>query len=216
MESRVRYPHSAAPFPDLSLTFFKVYDPICGFACQASVPKTLECPDDHHMDDMDEEEHMDMGPSAECLTTHQTYLQSLAWCMHTHCDISVANLPRLEKWWVKYLAGRQIGQPIPNISYQTAVEQVKTPPTVVLEKGEVLNQTVKVDEESYQANHNIYVVFEEMEINHSTTRQASRTRARGIYILTFALQHCGDCNERGHSNLSLPPAPSPIPCNPHL
>lgn len=65
------------------------------------------------------------------------------------------------------VAGRQVHQPVPNITYQTAVEQVETPPTEILRENETLNRTVKVDEESYMANYNILDVFQEMEVNHS-------------------------------------------------
>ncbi|CAM1504996.1 Fc.00g106330.m01.CDS01 [Cosmosporella sp. VM-42] len=143
----------------------KMYDPTCAFACQGAVPTTLDCPDAPEMEGM---EGMAMGASPECLTTNKPYLQSLAWCIYTHCDSSVANIPKLEKFWVMNVAGRQVHQPIPNISYETALEQVRTPPTEVLGEDEILNRTVKVDDDSYLANYNIYTVFEEVEINHST------------------------------------------------
>lgn len=111
-----------------------------------------------------------MAPSPECLTTNQPYLQSLAWCIFTHCDVSVENLPKIENWWVMNVAGRQVHQPVPNITYQTAVAQVETPPSEILGEDEILNRTVKVDEESYTANYNILDVFEEMEVNHSKYR----------------------------------------------
>ena len=68
------------------------------------------------------------------------------------------------------IAGRQVHQPVPNITYQTAIEQIKTPPTEILAEDEILNRTVIVDEEGYKANYNIYKVFEKMEDNHSKYR----------------------------------------------
>lgn len=68
------------------------------------------------------------------------------------------------------VAGRQVHQPVPNITYQTAVAQVEMPPTEILGEDEILNRTVKVDEESYRANYNILDVFQEMEVNHSKYR----------------------------------------------
>ncbi|KAH8688155.1 hypothetical protein BGZ61DRAFT_588810 [Ilyonectria robusta] len=56
------------------------------------------------------------------------------------------------------------------MSYQEALSQVKVAPTEVLGEEDMLNRTVTVGEEAYLANINIYVVFEEMEVNHETYR----------------------------------------------
>lgn len=113
-------------------------------------------------------EGMPMMPSPECLATNPPYLRSLAWCIHTHCDTDVADIPALEEWWVLNVAGRSTHQPVPNITYQEAVEQVETPPTDILGEEEMLNRTVIVDEDAYDANYNIYEVFEDIETMHST------------------------------------------------
>ncbi|KAH7022358.1 ferric reductase transmembrane component 4 [Ilyonectria destructans] len=142
------------------------YDPPCAYACQSSVPTTLVCGDADDMEGMDMDS-MDMGPSPECLTTNAPYLRSLAWCIHSHCPKDT-EVFKLEKWWVLNVAGRQTVQPEPNMSYQEALSQVKVAPTEVLGEEDVLNRTVTVAEEAYLSNINIYVVFEEMEVNHET------------------------------------------------
>ncbi|KAM5354215.1 hypothetical protein ACJ41O_000865 [Fusarium nematophilum] len=142
-----------------------MYDPPCAFACKSSVPTTLECPMDEHHHGSSMSGH-DMGPSPECLTTNEPYLHSLAWCIHTHCE--GVPLHKLERYWVMNVAGRQVVQPEPKMSYQEAVRAVEEPPTDVLGEEETLNRTVKVDDETYQANINVNIVFEEVEVNHET------------------------------------------------
>ncbi|KAH6889204.1 ferric reductase transmembrane component 4 [Thelonectria olida] len=143
-----------------------MYDPPCAYACKSSVPTVLDCPDaDHDMAGHDMG-GMDMSePSPECLATNPPYLRSLAWCIHSHCPQDT-KVHKLEKWWVLNVAGRQTVQPEPNVTYQEALEQVKTAPTEVLADGDVLNRTVKVDDGTYLANYNINIVFEAVETNH--------------------------------------------------
>ncbi|KAH7163538.1 ferric reductase transmembrane component 4 [Dactylonectria estremocensis] len=143
-----------------------MYKPPCAYACQSSVPTTLVCDDVDDMDDMDMG-GMDMGPSAECLTANPPYLRSLAWCIYSRCPEDT-EMFLLEKWWVMNVAGRQVVQPEPNISYQEALSQVKVAPTEVLGEGDVLNRTVAVDDETYLSNYNIDVLFEKIEISHET------------------------------------------------
>ncbi|KAF7544888.1 hypothetical protein G7Z17_g9603 [Cylindrodendrum hubeiense] len=143
-----------------------MYDPPCAYACQSSVPTTLECDDADDMEGMDMDS-MDMGPSPECLTTNAPYLRSLAWCIHSRCPKDTEVFV-LEKWWVMNVAGRQTVQPEPNVSYQEALSQVKVAPTEVLGEEDVLNRTVAVSDETYFSNYNIYVLFEEIEISHET------------------------------------------------
>ncbi|KAF4982056.1 hypothetical protein FZEAL_2243 [Fusarium zealandicum] len=49
---------------------------------------------------------------------------------HTHCD--EISLYKFEKWWVMNVAGNQVEQPEPNVSYREAVQRVMNPPTLVL------------------------------------------------------------------------------------
>ena len=145
-----------------------MYKPRCAYSCQSAVPKMIECPGVHHDHGSMAMGDMHMTPSPDCLATNPIYLQSLAWCIHTHCDTAVASVPELEKWWVLNVAGRNTHQPVPNITYQEAVEQVETPPTEVLGEHDMMNRTVLTDEDAFTANDNIYRVFEQMETNHST------------------------------------------------
>lgn len=147
-----------------------MYDPACAYACQSSIPTTLDCLGSSSDEDMSDMSDMDMDmdtPSPECLATYPPYLRSLAWCIHSHCPADT-EVYRLERWWVMNVAGTQTVQPEPNVTYQEALRQVNTAPTEVLGDGDMLNRTVKVNEETYLANYNIDVVFPVVEKNHET------------------------------------------------
>ncbi|KAK3688053.1 putative ferric-chelate reductase [Podospora appendiculata] len=157
-----------------------MYKPTCAYACRDTVASwALNCTDGkamdgHDMSDMpgmgtggDPKPSMDMGsgsPSPECFATNDPFLQTLAWCMSTHCtDEDVATL---ESYWQLNVAGRQAVQPLPEDSYQRALLKVTTPPTSVLDADAVLNEVSLVDEDAYQANWGGNYGFENMEITH--------------------------------------------------
>ncbi|PSN74311.1 hypothetical protein BS50DRAFT_539489 [Corynespora cassiicola Philippines] len=141
----------------------KMYDPPCAYGCRDTVSGyMLECEDagmggghSHHSD-------MEMeAPSPQCYATNDFFLQTLAWCISTHCkDVAVADL---EDYWVTDVVGRAANQPIPKYSYQQALARVMEPPTTVADPEQVLNFTSLVDEESYLANYNGDWVFDIVE-----------------------------------------------------
>ncbi|KAB5533414.1 ferric reductase like transmembrane component-domain-containing protein [Coniochaeta sp. 2T2.1] len=146
-----------------------MYDPPCAYACIDTVKGwDLDCGGDH--DDMDS---MDMGSMAmssttpECRATNDPFLQTLAWCFHTHC-LEVKN-STLETIWEMDVVARLAVQPMPAYSYQVALSRVaQAPPTYVLDSKAVLNTTSLVDEESWVANFNGDQGFETMEIRTET------------------------------------------------
>ncbi|KAK3324330.1 putative ferric-chelate reductase [Cercophora scortea] len=147
-----------------------MYNPTCAYACRDTVTSwTLNCTDSEDMSghDMSDMAGMDMGsssPSPECFATNDPFLQTLAWCISTHCtDEDIATL---ETYWQLNVAGRQAVQPLPKDSYQRALLKVTTPPTSVLDADAVLNEVSLVDEDAYAANLGGEYGFEDMEITH--------------------------------------------------
>ncbi|KAK4121692.1 hypothetical protein N657DRAFT_577316 [Parathielavia appendiculata] len=153
-----------------------MYNPTCAFACIDTVRGwQLHCPDHHDHGGMDSH-HM---PSAtpECRATSDNYLQTLAWCFHTHCP-GVKN-STLETVWEMDIVARQKVQPMPAYSYQVALSRVaEAPPTSVLDADATLNTTSLVDEHSWLANFNGLEVFEKME---------ARAETYGIVLITTCL-----------------------------
>ncbi|KAF2016339.1 hypothetical protein BU24DRAFT_433400 [Aaosphaeria arxii CBS 175.79] len=131
----------------------RMYDPPCAFACRDVVTGwMLHCGDagtggqSHHAD-------MEMEtPSPLCYATNDPFLQTLAWCISTHCQSET--MSKLEGWWEHYLVGRQPGQPSPKISYQRALANVDEPPTTIISEDDYLNTTSLVDEDSWLAKLN--------------------------------------------------------------
>ncbi|KAF2873527.1 ferric reductase like transmembrane component-domain-containing protein [Massariosphaeria phaeospora] len=139
-----------------------MYDPVCAYACRDTVSAwMLDCGDagsgghSHHS-------AMEMEtPSPLCYATNDPFLQTLAWCISTHCkDVPIS---KLEQYWELNVAGRQSEQPSPKYSYQTALAMVTEPPTTVVDPEEILDVTSLVDEESYLGSYNGDWVFEIIE-----------------------------------------------------
>ena len=142
-----------------------MYKPLCAFTCRDVLSSSaLNCsvPMDKAEMDMD----MDSATSPECYSTDDAFLETLAYCMSTHCpDIAVWEL---EKYWRTNVAGTQLNQPVPKANYQQTLANITTAPTDTLIIGEVLNKTMIISNEDYEASYNAHGVFEKMEATHET------------------------------------------------
>lgn len=133
-----------------------MYDPACAYMCRNSASGfMLDCPDDHHHHHGHHKEkrhgHHHMMPSPECYATNDPFLQTLAWCISTHCPEDVP-LSKIENYWENNVAGNLNDQPSPKYSYQEALSRVETEPTEVANATVTLNDTSLVDEWLYQAH----------------------------------------------------------------
>ncbi|CAG8408234.1 unnamed protein product [Penicillium salamii] len=137
-----------------------VYDPVCATTCAEVVPTRLQCPKS------DDGGSYLSTPSPECLATNEPYLTSMAWCIHVHCGDEV-EIFNIESWWRLNIPGRQVDQPVPKMTYQHALSLIETPPTEILEKGAVLNRTVTVSNESYNAHQEQQTVYKNVQTNSS-------------------------------------------------
>ncbi|KAF2493106.1 ferric reductase-like protein transmembrane component 4 [Lophium mytilinum] len=140
-----------------------MYDPPCAFACRDTISGSpLNCSTEEM--DMD---GMDMGGAStepECYATDDAFLQTLAWCISTHCQHVTAW--KLEKFWRMNVAGHGAVQPDPKETYQQALAKVTKPPTEILVTGDPLNQTSLVTEDDWMANYNADSIFEIQEDTH--------------------------------------------------
>jgi hypothetical protein len=103
-------------------------------------------------------------PSPSCYANSDPFLQTLAYCMYTHC----AGIPvsALENYWDLNVAGRLQHQPSPKDSYQEALGSLAKPPTTTLNASAVLDSPSLVDEETYLGNYNTLSTFEAVETSH--------------------------------------------------
>ncbi|GFF39456.1 hypothetical protein IFM58399_05583 [Aspergillus lentulus] len=142
-----------------------MYKPVCAYACRASITNPLDCDTtvDHDMV-MDEASMAMDTPSPACYANNDPFLQTLAYCMYTHCaDVSVSVL---ENYWELNVAGRQQHQPSPKESYQEALGSLARPPTTILNSSAVLDIASLVEEETYLSNCNTLWTFEAVETSH--------------------------------------------------
>lgn len=144
-----------------------MYNPLCAYTCRDVLSSsTLKCSEPMDMSGGMGME-MDMGDtSPECYATDDAFLETLAYCMSTHCQ-NVA-LWRLEKYWIMNVAGTQPNQPAPKATYQQTLAKITSRPTNTLVVGENLNQTMITSDKDYAASYNAHGVFEETERNHET------------------------------------------------
>ncbi|XXG99433.1 hypothetical protein Hte_005772 [Hypoxylon texense] len=149
----------------------QMYHPTCAFACHDSLSiYKLSCSVTVNNEDTDGNHLGDMSmptftTSPDCYATDDKFLQSVAYCISTHCtDVSVSDL---EYYWATFLVGRVPGQPVPKESYNTALERANPPPTKSVSPMSVLNTTTLVIEEAYMAIYNADSYFEQMETRQS-------------------------------------------------
>ncbi|KAL8381934.1 hypothetical protein RB595_005948 [Gaeumannomyces hyphopodioides] len=122
----------------------EMYNPPCAYTCGSmAVRFKLDCGDDHR----------GVWPSPECLAANDPYLQTAAWCIHTHCHGVAAS--KLEWFWETELIGHEVAQPSPKYGYTEALARARTPPpTAIAPHDQYLNGTSLVDEETYLAAYN--------------------------------------------------------------
>lgn len=143
-----------------------MYKPLCAHACRDVLSTSmLNCSNHVHMAGS---MGMDMGSdtSPECYATDDAFLQTLAYCISTHCQgVAVWSL---ERYWNMNVAGTSPGQPLPKATYQQTLTNITMKPTETLVVGEDLNKTMIVSDEDYKASYNAHGAFEKMERNHET------------------------------------------------
>ncbi|KAF2812738.1 uncharacterized protein BDZ99DRAFT_569364 [Mytilinidion resinicola] len=140
-----------------------MYKPTCAFACRDTISGSpLNCSTEEM-----EMGSMDMGGAStgpECYATDESFLQTLAWCISTHCQ--GVTVWKLERFWRMNVAGNGAVQPDPKETYQRALAKVTNPPTEILVTGDPLNKTSLVTEDDWIANYNVDSISEIQEDTH--------------------------------------------------
>src|SRR5690606_33639493 len=131
--------------------------PMCAEACgRCFWSATLECSDPHsghgHMSHANMTDNTPMT-SSECLSTNEPYLTSLAWCFHVKCQMEQKDVRAslIEEFWEKSSTQDPASFPA-KWTFGEALAQVRTPPTRVLQRGEILNYTALWNESIWAAN----------------------------------------------------------------
>jgi len=132
------------------------YDPVCCYACRAAISSApLSCSGTGHGGG---HSHGAPPTSPDCRATDSAFLTTLAYCINSNCDAEDVPVWKLERYWADQTTGDPSIPPIWN--YGTALEQVKTGPTVTYTRGTTLNATSLVSQTAYETQRNFMVVFE--------------------------------------------------------
>ena len=145
------------------------YDPFCAMTCLRSLYSLkLSCSEE----DGGTLGMMIFSTSSACWAENTPYLTSLAWCMHVKCaEFDVLN-SKLELFWEQQATGQGnagVKSDPPKWSYNEALANVTTPPTVQLNAtSQYLNTISLVSPSVYLAQWNILTNTQRETVNENT------------------------------------------------
>ncbi|KAL2845523.1 ferric reductase like transmembrane component-domain-containing protein [Aspergillus pseudoustus] len=161
-----------------------MYNPPCAYACRASISNPLNCTitsdSDMHLHTRkrahghsDTAEDLPMGdgwmveasPSPECYATNDAFLQSLGFCIHSHC--TTESTSTLQKYWEMNVAGTMPGQPLPKMSLEDAFQVINGTPPAIANSSVILYSTGAVSDEAYMVEYRTLTTFERLETTHA-------------------------------------------------
>ncbi|KAE8136481.1 ferric reductase like transmembrane component-domain-containing protein [Aspergillus pseudotamarii] len=140
-----------------------MYKPPCAHACRASITNPLNCSTSSD-NDMVITWKIERSPGPECYATNDAFLQTLAYCIYSHCEM-VPN-STLQRYWEMNVAGSEKDQPLPKEAYQQALQSIGFKPTITPNVSTVLGSASLVSEELYNLNWRTLAVFEKVEATH--------------------------------------------------
>ena len=182
-----------------------MYKPLCAFTCRDVLSSSvLNC--SAPMDTSQMEEGMDSATSPECYATDDAFLDTLAYCISTHCQD--ATVWDLERYWTMNVAGTLSHQPLPKASYQQTLATITKVPTGTLVIGEKLNRTSIISSGDYESSYNAQGIFEKMEVKHETYGCVSAwsLRVTDRADRSHSVQHCPPCQWIRYTDcLVIPP-----------
>jgi hypothetical protein len=156
-----------------------LYRPTCAHSCRRQIIYSpLVCDGDSGGSHSTGSHSHSASPDISCFLANVAFLQTLALCIDEHCDIDGATLGDKQRYWEEgHLATGTLSNfdlPQPALNYLEALEgaqQEAARRTLInLEQGEVLNQTMRISNEDFQAMYNYQLAFEWGEIDHGKNR----------------------------------------------
>lgn len=157
-----------------------MYNPICASACSRAIPLYLYCSDGDLSSGSSMAATADtattnltatQSPSVECLASNTPYLQTVAYCMYTHCDGSTTPAQR-ELWWYSNVVGTLKDQPPPSMTYQGSLASLASVPNQTITVDTPLISPGLLSDSDYIANANVMANFQWVEGLHSRYRWA--------------------------------------------
>lgn len=143
------------------------WQPVCAFACRTTIAfMAVHCNQTIGYGNELENHEDASSPTPECFATNDPFLQTLAWCISTHCD-NIA-IPRLERYWMLKVPGEWTHQPSPKWSYKESLNSITKLPMSDVSMGEPLSEASLVKEEEYISNFNAMSSWASVEVTHET------------------------------------------------
>lgn len=142
----------------------------CAWGCRYAMPSNLDCPE---YAGMTPEEKAEQYPSAACFAGDAPYLTSFAWCIDSYCPKTMMKYKILKYWETDLIYGQDEPGVVLRYSYDDALKLVdpKKPPKPLDPTTEpLLNRTISIAPEEYQANMNGIKGWEAVSKNGSTYR----------------------------------------------
>ncbi|OGM50802.1 ferric-chelate reductase (Fre2) [Aspergillus bombycis] len=140
-----------------------MYKPPCAHACRSSITNPLNCSTSSD-DGLHIAWNVEKSPEPECYATNDAFLQTLAYCLYSHCQ-TVPN-STLQRYWEMNVAGSQKDQPLPKQAYQQALQSIGFRPNITANVSTVLESASLVPEGLYDLNWSTLAVFEKAEATH--------------------------------------------------
>ncbi|KAA8647874.1 putative ferric-chelate reductase (Fre2) [Aspergillus tanneri] len=106
------------------------------------------------------------SPDADCYAENDAFLQTLAYCMYSHCPTETNST--LQKFWEMNVVGSEANQPLPKESYQQALWSIRFTPNTTVNSTEILKSASLVPEETYALEYGTLSVFARVERSHQT------------------------------------------------
>ncbi|KAJ4268815.1 hypothetical protein NW762_002885 [Fusarium torreyae] len=125
----------------------------CAWACRYAIPSMLDCPE---YAGMTAEEKAQQYPSAACFANDTSYLTSMAYCINEYCDKSIKDYKLVEFWDTDMIYGQDDPGVVLRFTYNEALAQIDTKkaPKPMSPDETVLNRTISISRDTYQANMN--------------------------------------------------------------
>ncbi|KAB8266015.1 ferric reductase like transmembrane component-domain-containing protein [Aspergillus pseudonomiae] len=140
-----------------------MYKPPCAHACRSSITNPLNCSTSSD-DGLHVTWNVEKSPGPECYATNDAFLQTLAYCLYSHCQM-IPN-STLQRYWEMNVAGSEKDQPLPKQAYQQALNSIGSRPNITVNASTVLESASLVSEELYDLNWRTLAVFEKAEATH--------------------------------------------------
>ncbi|KAE8314420.1 ferric reductase like transmembrane component-domain-containing protein [Aspergillus transmontanensis] len=158
--SLIRPVYSANGFVGYGISMYK---PPCAHACRSSIANPLNCSTNTN-DGMGIAWNIEESPEPECYATNDAFLQTLAYCIYSHCRTESNST--LQRYWETNVAGSEKDQPLPKQAYQQALQSIGFRPNITANASTTLESASLVSEELYELNWRTLTIFEKVEATH--------------------------------------------------